>query len=183
MKQKYLLWLLIFIPFLLMGCQDKKTKELSQVEIPKSKFPKMKEREEEEEKGRFKMNSERTDLKALEETEEESEEDLMDEAGEQVETTTFSAPKAVKEGGFMFPESDKKVIPNEILRSLTKEELRIARNEIYARHGRRFKNRAMRDYFEKMEWYAELEKRDEIPEEELNTIEMENINRIKKIEQ
>lgn len=39
------------------------------------------------------------------------------------------------------------------LRALSKSELSIARNEIYARHGRKFKTSSLQEYFESKSWY------------------------------
>lgn len=38
------------------------------------------------------------------------------------------------------------------LEDLSKSELRLARNEIYARHGRRFQDQELQDYFDSQEW-------------------------------
>lgn len=42
------------------------------------------------------------------------------------------------------------------LQGLTPEQLRIARNEIYARHGRRFLDEELNEWFYSKEWYQEL---------------------------
>lgn len=42
------------------------------------------------------------------------------------------------------------------LEGLTPEQLRIARNEIYARHGRRFLDEELNEWFCSKEWYLEL---------------------------
>lgn len=44
-------------------------------------------------------------------------------------------------------------LTDEELSGLTKEDLRIARNEIYARHGYIFKSQDLRDYFSSKSWY------------------------------
>nr|WP_264675730.1 YARHG domain-containing protein [Bacillus cereus] len=41
------------------------------------------------------------------------------------------------------------------LRYVTKEQLKIARNEIYARHGHIFQTKDMQTYFSKQSWYRE----------------------------
>jgi hypothetical protein len=63
------------------------------------------------------------------------------------------------------------------LRGLSKQELRIMRNEIYARHGRKFKSQDLRDYFSAQDWYKPLY--DEVP---LNDIEKKNVAFIQKYE-
>lgn len=54
---------------------------------------------------------------------------------------------------FFFP-SDKKYISEYDLRDLTKEEVAMIRNEIYARHGYIFNTEPYKSYFEHQEWYT-----------------------------
>lgn len=59
-------------------------------------------------------------------------------------------------------------------------ELRILRNSIYARHGRKFKDAGLRQFFNSMPWYNGY--RNEIPASELNKYEKYNIQFIQKYE-
>lgn len=69
------------------------------------------------------------------------------------------------------------------LEDLSKSELRLARNEIYARHGRRFQDQELQDYFDSQEWYmGYIEPEDFIDSEELSDLKRKNINFIKKFE-
>ncbi len=54
-----------------------------------------------------------------------------------------------------YPEASAKYLTNEDLRYLTKTELQIMRNEIFARHGYIFKtNPQMISYFNNQSWYT-----------------------------
>lgn len=55
---------------------------------------------------------------------------------------------------FFFPESNSRILKAQELSGMTKVELRIARNEIYARYGWRFESEELADYFERKAWYA-----------------------------
>lgn len=57
--------------------------------------------------------------------------------------------------GFIFPDSDIRKLTSSDLRYLSKEQLKIARNEIYARHGHIFQTKDMQAYFAKQSWYRE----------------------------
>ncbi|MBE5105675.1 YARHG domain-containing protein [Bacillus thuringiensis] len=57
--------------------------------------------------------------------------------------------------GFIFPDSDIRKLTSSDLRYLSKEQLKIARNEIYARHGHIFQTKDMQVYFSKQSWYRE----------------------------
>ncbi len=54
---------------------------------------------------------------------------------------------------FIFPDSDSRYLSDQEIRSLDKEETRIAINEIYARKGYTFSTPKWRDYFSQYEWY------------------------------
>jgi hypothetical protein len=72
------------------------------------------------------------------------------------------------------------VIRVEQLSDLSRRDLRILRNTIYARHGRPFKSRLLQAYFDDMSWYkadpAFTEKR-------LTKVDVTNIRLIKSVEQ
>jgi hypothetical protein len=56
-------------------------------------------------------------------------------------------------GGFIFADSDKRLLREDELNGLSPTELRVALNEIYARHGRFFVDRNLADYFSQFSWY------------------------------
>ncbi|HDR7792401.1 TPA: YARHG domain-containing protein [Bacillus luti] len=57
--------------------------------------------------------------------------------------------------GFIFPDSDIRKLTSSDLMYLSKAQLKIARNEIYARHGHIFQTKDMQAYFSKQSWYRE----------------------------
>ncbi len=63
---------------------------------------------------------------------------------------------------------------------LGKQELRILRNTIYARHGRKFKSADLRNYFSGFSWYEP--RYDEVSESSLSSVEKHNIALIKRYE-
>ncbi len=58
-------------------------------------------------------------------------------------------------GTYIFPNSGFELLTEADLKGKTKKELRYGRNEIYARHGRRFKDAELRNYFAGCAWYKE----------------------------
>ncbi|MGY3583743.1 hypothetical protein ACVIGB_007197 [Bradyrhizobium sp. USDA 4341] len=56
--------------------------------------------------------------------------------------------------GFIFPDSDRRLLTPADLRRLSRDELRIARNEIFARRGRYFDSADLKAYFARFPWYA-----------------------------
>jgi len=66
------------------------------------------------------------------------------------------------------------------VQGLSKAELRILRNTIYARHGRRFKSVDLQNYFNGMPWYNPV--KDEVAPGELSQTELHNIKLIQAYE-
>ena len=62
-------------------------------------------------------------------------------------------PPVVAAAGFIFADSDRVRLNPAMLRSLSPAQLRIARNEIYARRGRFFRDPALAEYFGRFPWY------------------------------
>lgn len=54
---------------------------------------------------------------------------------------------------YILPDSSSRALSIQDLSGLTKEECRIARNEIYARYGRRFDDAELQAYFDGKDWY------------------------------
>ena len=75
---------------------------------------------------------------------------------------------------YILPDSNSRYITESDLRGLTKEECRIARNEIYARHGRMFKDAELQAYFNGKSWYTPSIPADAFQEHMLNDYEKEN---------
>ncbi len=77
--------------------------------------------------------------------------------------------------GYIVPDSGIRMLTKSELSKLSKKELAIARNEIYARHGRTFKIKEYSDYFKSKSWYKENAKYNYSNEAaNLNEIELKN---------
>jgi len=92
-----------------------------------------------------------------------------------------SNPHAALKTGFVgrFPKSSERLLTTADLKGLKPKDLKIMRNEIYARYGLIFQSKDMADYFEKKAGY---EKRLENAEAFLSEIEQKNVAFIKKYE-
>ncbi|WP_302955443.1 YARHG domain-containing protein [[Clostridium] scindens] len=84
---------------------------------------------------------------------------------------------------YIFPDSDKKYLSEEEIRSVEADKLRIGRNEIYARHGRIFDSADLNEYFSAQPWYNGTIPADEFDSKvTLNDFEKKNAELIKKVE-
>lgn len=80
---------------------------------------------------------------------------------------------------YIFADSNVRALTKGDLEGLTKDELRIARNEIYARYGWSFKDEELGRFFEQKAWYVPYEN---ISDEVLSEIELTNQNLIAEAE-
>lgn len=89
-------------------------------------------------------------------------------------------------GDYYFPESDSRYLTEEELSKYNSSELELAKNEIFARHGRKFVTQRIADYFNGKSWYngtIDAETFDSQQDSIFNEYELANIQRIADIEQ
>ena len=86
---------------------------------------------------------------------------------------------------YIFPNSSSVLLTDAEVSGISKDQLRIGRNEILARHGRRFNDQALQQYFDSKSWYNGTISSDEFDanlDSRLNDVERANIEIIKKYE-
>lgn len=79
---------------------------------------------------------------------------------------------------FILPDSDSVYLDTSDLIGLTSAELRVARNEIYARHGYVFESKDLQNYFSSLDWYYP----DVNYNGSLSDIEKSNVDLVKSVE-
>lgn len=75
------------------------------------------------------------------------------------------------ENDYILPDSDSRVYTYDELSNLSQDELRLAINEIYARHGRIFDAADLQNYFNSKSWYNGTVSADDFSEGVFNTYE------------
>lgn len=90
------------------------------------------------------------------------------------EEAVLEASQAVEVAQYILPESDSRFLTKDDLDGLTQEECRLARNELFARHGRIFQDESLRAYFESLEWYQGTVLPDDFDESVFNEYEFAN---------
>ena len=107
---------------------------------------------------------------------------LFDEIPGILSTFHLHAPAAAPAGSdFVFPNSSTAPLSEADLAGVPYDKLRIAKNEIYARHGRLFKDAALQEYFNGKSWYKGTIPPDQFSENLLNDIERSNVNMIQRV--
>lgn len=91
--------------------------------------------------------------------------------------------QSMAEQDYILPESSTRSLTSADLAGLTKDQLRIARNEIYARHGRRFDSEDLANYFNSKSWYRGTIAPSDFRDNMLSQVEKDNLQVIKKAEE
>ncbi len=76
---------------------------------------------------------------------------------------------------FIFPDSSCEYIDEEVLEYYDTDEIELAINEIYARHGYIFENDKYKDYYQQFTWYKPMYSKDKFNSAWFNTYESSNI--------
>jgi len=88
-----------------------------------------------------------------------------------------------KKKDYILPYSNTRKLTMADIKNLTKKERRLARNEIYARHGRRFLDKKLQKYFNSKSWYhGTIEPENFVDSEHLSKLERKNAKFILKHE-
>lgn len=124
------------------------------------------------------------DVNADSELEEEPEvEDDVQNESDAIEESDNTEDTIVSEAEYILPKSDKEKLTRVDLEGLTKEQLRLARNEIYARHGMIFGVSDLDNYFATKSWYKPtIPFKDFDNKVEMSIVEEQNIMLIQQVE-
>lgn len=105
------------------------------------------------------------------------------------ETPATTAPKAAaapapkaENNYYILPYSSSYPLTKSDISHLTTSQLRLARNEIYARHGRMFNDKGLQNYFNSQAWYTPIYSSSEFSDSWLSKVEADNIEFIKSFE-
>lgn len=92
--------------------------------------------------------------------------------------TNSYANITIGNSSYILPNSSSQYLTMADLQGLTPEQCRIARNEIYARHGRKFDDVALQAYFNSCSWYTGTVEPNNFTDSLLNNFEIANKNLI-----
>ena len=92
---------------------------------------------------------------------------------ESISTQGANASRVVD---YILPDSSSRVIDPSEFGDFSINDMQMAINEIYARHGREFQNKGIQDYFNKKSWYSGTVEADDFDESVLSDVERQNID-------
>lgn len=113
----------------------------------------------------------------------ESSSSVQNNSGTTSNNTNTSNKAIIRSDGYILPYSDSMYYTEKDLEPLTTEELRIARNEIYARYGRKFQDEQLQQHFNSCSWYYGYIEPGDFQESILNDYETANRDLIKRCEE
>lgn len=87
-------------------------------------------------------------------------------------STQTSATVSASPNDYVIYDSDSREVTKSELQPLSEWQLKVARNEIYARHGQEFEHQDLQCYFKKLSWYKV---NSDFSQSDLSTIENKNI--------
>ena len=91
----------------------------------------------------------------------------------------MEAPLSETDADYILPDAQKRIYSEAELSPLSDKALRLARNEIYARHGRRFQDEELSAYFSKKKWYHPMVGAEDFDESVFSDTERSNLKQIK----
>ena len=89
-----------------------------------------------------------------------------------------SSSSSSKSGDYILPDSSSRYLKASDVKNLSSYQLMIARNEIYARHGRKFNDASLQQYFNSKSWYKGTVDADKFSTSVFNDYEIKNIDLI-----
>ena len=90
--------------------------------------------------------------------------------------------KEIFQSEYILPNSNQELLKLDDIKELDEEKLILARNEIYARHGRRFNDKKIQSYFDTKSWYKGVISPEEFKQETLSETESKNVDFIRNYE-
>ena len=88
--------------------------------------------------------------------------------------STNTQPTALANSEYIIPDSDTRVLEEKDIQGFTAEQCRLARNELYARHGRIFDDASLQSHFQACSWYHGTIPASDFSESMLNDVEIKN---------
>ena len=91
-----------------------------------------------------------------------------------INNSTTNNTNAITSNDYILSGSDRKFLTKDDLKNLNADTCRLARNELYARHGRMFDDAVLQNYFNSKTWYRGTIKPEDFTESMLNSYEIYN---------
>ena len=102
-------------------------------------------------------------------------EKITEKQTEAVEDPTKQPQTQAQSGSYILPQSSERLLADSDVDGMSYEELQMAINEIYARHGRKFSSQSVQNYFDGQSWYQGTVEPDDFSDSVFSQIESQNV--------
>ena len=102
-------------------------------------------------------------------------EKITEKQTEAVEDPTKQPQTQAQSGSYILPQSSERLLADSDVDGMSYEELQMAINEIYARHGRKFSSQSVQNYFDGQYWYKGTVEPDDFSDSVFSQIEGQNV--------
>ena len=102
-------------------------------------------------------------------------EKITEKQTEAVEDPTKQPQTQAQSGSYILPQSSERLLADSDVDGMSYEELQMAINEIYARHGRKFSSQSVQNYFDGQSWYQGTVEPDDFSDRVFSQIEGQNV--------
>lgn len=103
-------------------------------------------------------------------------------AAQQAQTSSAQTQVVASSGEYILPTSSSVYLSDADVKHLSRREATLAKNEIFARHGRRFRDESIQQYFNSKSWYLGIYDPDSVEFDDLSAVEQANVLLLKKYE-
>ena len=107
-------------------------------------------------------------------SEEDIPESVKKEVSEEDQEQTEETEMQDEASEYFIPDSDSRYLTMDDLEGYSEDDCRIARNELFARHGRKFTDENLRSYFESKSWYEGTIEPEDFDDSVFNEYELAN---------
>lgn len=102
-------------------------------------------------------------------------EKITEKQTEAAEDPTKQPQTQAQSGSYILPQSSERLLTESDVDGMSYEELQMAINEIYARHGRKFSSQSVQNYFDGQSWYQGTVEPDDFSDSVFSQIEGQNV--------
>ena len=102
-------------------------------------------------------------------------EKITEKQTEAAEDPTKQPQTQAQSGSYILPQSSERLLTDSDVDGMSYEELQMAINEIYARHGRKFSSQSVQNYFDGQSWYQGTVEPDDFSDSVFSQIEGQNV--------
>lgn len=129
----------------------------------------------ENQKKETEKQTEKQTEQASEKQTEKQTEKITEKQTEAVTIPTEQPQTQAQDGSYILPQSSERLLTDSDVDGMSYDDMQMAINEIYARHGRKFSSQSVQSYFDEQSWYQGTVEPEDFSDSVFSQIEGENV--------